>query len=184
MRAVSKLAIEFGAGGSLLPVQFIAPYPWRILMSMRKLVSLAFSILLLTALGFGQSAATGDLHVTVRDPKGSLVTNATVTASDPAKAFERAVTGSPDGEYSIVNLPPDTYAVVVEAPGFAKASANSVTITVGGLAELPVTLSIAAGKEVVEVSSEAELVETTRSSTTDTSISAASTISHQWPQLH
>ncbi len=137
-------------------------------MSMRKLVSLAFSILLLTALGFGQSAATGDLHVTVRDPKGSLVTNATVTASDPAKAFERAVTGSPDGEYSIVNLPPDTYAVVVEAPGFAKASANSVTITVGGLAELPVTLSIAAGKEVVEVSSEAELVETTRSSTTDT----------------
>jgi len=135
---------------------------------MRKLVSLAFSILLLTALGFGQSAATGDLHVTVRDPKGNLVTNATVTASDPAKAFDRAVTGSPDGEYSIVNLPPDTYTVSVEAQGFAKATASSVTITVGGLAELPVTLSIAGGKEVVEVSSEAELVETTRSSSTDT----------------
>ncbi len=137
-------------------------------MSMRKLVSLAFSILLMTALGFGQSAATGDLHVTVRDPKGNLVTNATVTASDPAKAFERSMMGSSDGEYSMVNLPPDTYTVSVEAPGFATATAKSVIITVGGLAELPVTLSVAGGKETVEVSSQAELVETARSSTTDT----------------
>ena len=41
-------------------------------------------------------------------------------------------------------------------------------ITVGGLVELPVTLSVAGGKEVVEVNSQAELVETSRTSTTDT----------------
>jgi Carboxypeptidase regulatory-like domain/TonB dependent receptor len=137
-------------------------------MSMRKLVSLASSILLLTALGFSQSAATGDLHVSVKDPSGNVVTGAKITASNPTKAFERSVTGSPDGEYSVVNLPPDTYTVSVEAQGFAKATANDVTITVGGMSELPITLSVAGGKEVVEVSSEAELVETTRSSTTDT----------------
>ena len=76
------------------------------MMSMRKLVSLSVSVLLLTFLGFTQSAATGDLHVTVKDPKGNVVTNAIVTVRDPAKAFERTVTGSPDGEYRMVSLPP------------------------------------------------------------------------------
>jgi hypothetical protein len=36
------------------------------------------------------------------------------------------------------------------------------------MAELPVTLSMAGSREVVTVSSEAELVETSRTSTTDT----------------
>ncbi|HEX4425061.1 MAG TPA: carboxypeptidase regulatory-like domain-containing protein [Terriglobales bacterium] len=137
-------------------------------MSTQKLFTLALSILLLTALGFGQSAATGDLHVTVKDPKGNVVTNATVTARDEAKAFERTVTGSPDGEYRVVSLPPGTYVITVETQGFAKATANDVIISVGGMAELPVTLSVAGGQEVVNVTSEAEVVETTRSSTTDT----------------
>jgi Carboxypeptidase regulatory-like domain/TonB dependent receptor len=137
-------------------------------MSTQKLFTLAFSILLLTALGFAQSAATGDLHVTVKDPKGNVVTNATVTARDEAKAFERTVTGSPDGEYRVVSLPPGTYVITVETQGFAKATAANVIISVGGMAELPVTLSVAGGQETVNVTSEAELVETTRSSTTDT----------------
>src|SRR5208282_3264080 len=49
-----------------------------------------------------------------------------------------------------------------------KAEATDIAINVGGMAELPVTLTVAGGKEVVEVSSQAELVETSRSSTTDT----------------
>ena len=53
-------------------------------------------------------------------------------------------------------------------PGFAKATAENVAITVGQKAELPVELSVAGGQETVTVSSEAELVETTRTSTTNT----------------
>ncbi len=87
---------------------------------------------------------------------------------DQAQAFERTLTGSSDGEYRIISLPPATYVITVEAQGFAKATANNVRITVGGMSELPVTLSIAGGQEVINVSSEAELVETTRSSTTNT----------------
>src|SRR6202041_3560463 len=45
---------------------------------------------------------------------------------------------------------------------------TNVNITVGQLAELPIGLNVATGKEVVEVTSQAELVETSRSSTTDT----------------
>lgn len=119
-------------------------------------------------LAFAQGVATGDLRVTVKDPKGSVVTNATVTVRDIAKGLERA--GTPDGEggYSVRLLPPGTYSVTVEAAGFTKTEATGVSITVGQMADLPVALTIASGKEVVEVSSEAALVETTRSSSTDT----------------
>src|SRR5436190_7087756 len=117
---------------------------------------------------FGQGVATGDLHITVKDPGGNLVTNATVTVRDEAKAVERPAAGSGQGEYSVLALPPGSYGVSVAAPGFANATAQGVIITVGGLADLPVTLSVAGGTEQVEVSAIADLIETTRTSTTDT----------------
>ncbi|MGA2743688.1 MAG: carboxypeptidase regulatory-like domain-containing protein [Candidatus Sulfotelmatobacter sp.] len=134
-----------------------------------KAVSASFLVLLLSAICFGQGgAATGDLHVTVKDAKGALIANATVTVRDTAKGLERTATGNGEGGYSAQLLPPGTYAVTIDAAGFSGVLSTGVVITVGGLVELPVMLSIATGKTVVEVSSQAELVETSRSSTTDT----------------
>jgi hypothetical protein len=124
---------------------------------------------LLASLAFGQGgAATGDLHITVKDPAGNLVSSATVTVRDVAKALERTATGDGQGGYSARLLPPGIYAVTVEAPRFARTENTGVVITVGGLVELPISLEVAGGKEVVEVTSQAELVETSRTSTTDT----------------
>jgi len=134
-----------------------------------KAASLSFFVLLLSAMCFGQGgAATGDLHVTVKDPKGNLVASATVTVRDTAKGLERTATSDGQGGYSAQLLPPGTYSVTIDATGFSGILSTGVVITVGGLVELPVTLAVATGKEVVEVSSQAELVETSRSSTTDT----------------
>jgi hypothetical protein len=134
-----------------------------------KTFSVPLLFVLLSSIAFGQGgAATGDLHVTVKDPKGNLVSNATVTARDVDKGVERAATGDGQGGYSVRLLPPGSYSVTVEATGFGKAEARDVSITVGGLVELPVALALATGREVVEVSSQAELVETSRTSTTDT----------------
>ncbi|HEY3617760.1 MAG TPA: carboxypeptidase regulatory-like domain-containing protein, partial [Candidatus Sulfotelmatobacter sp.] len=134
-----------------------------------KAVFVSFFFLLLAAIAFGQGGvATGDLHLTVKDPSGNLVTNATVTARDVAKGLERTATADGQGGYSIRQLPPGSYTVTVETKGFTKVENTDVIITVGGLVELPVALAVAGGKEVVEVSSQADLVETSRSSTTDT----------------
>ena len=133
-----------------------------------RLFCFAVMFLLVRQFAFAQGAATGDLHVTVKDPKGSIVTNATVTVRDVAKALERAGSSDGQGGYSVRQLAPGFYTVVVDAPGFAKAEASGVAITVGEMAELPVALSVAGGKEVVEVNAQAEIVETSRSSTTDT----------------
>jgi hypothetical protein len=133
-----------------------------------RLLFYAIFLFLVGPYAFTQGAATGDLHVSVRDPKGSVVTNAIVTVQDVAKGLERAGTSDGQGGYSVRQLAPGNYSVTVDAPGFAKAEAASVAVTVGGMSELPVTLSVAGGKEVVEVTSQAELVETSRTSSTDT----------------
>ena len=135
----------------------------------RSAKPIPFIILLLSAIALGQGGvATGDLHVTVKDPSGNLVTNATVSAQDDAKGLERTATSDGQGGYSVRQLPPGSYTVTVDTHGFTRVENTNVILTVGGLVELPVTLSVAGGKEVVEVSSQADLVETSRSSTTDT----------------
>jgi hypothetical protein len=135
---------------------------------MSRLCSLAFAILLLQLSAAAQGAASGDLHVLVKDPSGRLVTNAIVSAEEQAKGFVRSTNVNQDGEYRLLNLPPGQYTVLVQAPGFAKAEARDIAITVGQLAELSIALSLAGREEMVTVNSAAELVETTRSSTTDT----------------
>jgi hypothetical protein len=127
-------------------------------MKLRKLVTVAVQLVLLATLGFAQGVATGDLHITVRDPKGGLVTNAAVTARDESKALERDTSENTDGQYRILLLPPGTYTVTV----------TGVAIAVGTMAEIPISLSVAGTEEVINVSSAAELVETQRTSSTDT----------------
>jgi len=138
-------------------------------MNFTSKVLLALSLALFCPiLAFAQGAATGDLHVTVKDEKGSVVTNATVTAREQNKGFERATTLNNEGEYHLLALPPGLYSVTVAAPGFGKYETNDQQVTVGQMRDLPVTLQVGSVQTVVSVTSEADLVETTRSSTTDT----------------
>jgi len=112
-----------------------------------KATTLSFLVLIFSTLCSGQGGvATGDLHVTVKDPKGSLITNAIITVRDPEKALVRTANGDGEGGYSARQLPPGTYSVTVDATGFSGILSTGVAITVGGLVELPVTLSVAAGK--------------------------------------
>jgi hypothetical protein len=73
-------------------------------MILRKLVSIAFTFVLLTILAHAQGAATGDLHVVVHDPRGNVVTNGTVTAQEQGKAFQRSTTENAQGEYRFLAL--------------------------------------------------------------------------------
>src|SRR6266850_4861222 len=54
-----------------------------------RLFVFAVLFVLIRQLAFAQGVASGDLHVTVRDPKGSMVSSATITVRDVAKGLER-----------------------------------------------------------------------------------------------
>jgi len=135
---------------------------------MKKFLVSLVVVVLLSSLALAQSAATAELHVTVRDPNGAVVTNATVTVRNPSRNIQRTVTTNTAGEYQFLVLPPGAYTVEVGAPGFATLHAQSVTVTVGQRAELPVTLRIASASEVETVTAQTELVETQRTSSTTT----------------
>ncbi|MGH9516973.1 MAG: carboxypeptidase regulatory-like domain-containing protein [Terriglobales bacterium] len=133
----------------------------------RLVLTLSAALILTTSL-YGQGVATGDLRVTVTDPQGQPVANASVIARDGAKGIERAATGNGEGQYSFLSLPPGSYLVTVGAQGFAKANAPDVVITVGGSLELPISLTLASTTQTVEVSSAAQAIETAQTSSTDT----------------
>lgn len=137
-------------------------------MKLRKLLSATLLVLFWSALTFGQGVATGDLHITVKDPKGNLVNGATVIAQDKARGVERQATSNGPGEYRLLALPPGTYAVSVAASGFNAVTVSAVIVAIGQVSELPVALVVAGTQETVNVSASSELVETQRSSSTNT----------------
>ena len=80
-----------------------------------RLFCFAVMFALVRQVALAQGAATGDLHVSVKDPKGNAVTNATVTVRDVAKGLERAGSSDGQGGYSVRQLAPGTYSVTVDA---------------------------------------------------------------------
>jgi hypothetical protein len=135
---------------------------------MLKLFFVCVALIMLAASAWAQSAATAELHVTVKDPNGAVVKNATVTVTNEARNFERTLTVNEEGEYQFIGLPPGRYTVTVQAPGFAKTFAKNVGVTVGQRAEFPINLTLATAESVVDVNAEAELIETQRTATTTT----------------
>jgi hypothetical protein len=112
--------------------------------------------------------ATAELHVAVKDPKGAVVKTASVTVRNEARNIERSQKENVEGEYQFLLLPPGQYQVLVDAAGFSKTTLSNVVITVGQRAELPVTLQLASISETVNVSGEAEIVQTQTTEATTT----------------
>ena len=82
----------------------------------RTIKAVSALVLLSSAIAWAQGgAATGDLHVTVKDAQGQAVTSATVVVRDVAKGVERVATSDGQGGYSAQLLPPGTYSVRVSA---------------------------------------------------------------------
>ncbi len=132
-------------------------------LSLRTTLLFAFAALgANTVLGQSQSNAA-DLQGVVKDGTGAVVTNAMVTAKNPATNISRTANTNDDGLYQIVNLPPGDYELTVEAPNFKKAVLSGITVTVGQRANVDVTLEPGQISEVVTISdATAQIVETTK----------------------
>lgn len=111
----------------------------------------------------GQSAGTGALTGTVRDPTGAVVPNATVTlTSTDTNQVRSSVTGA-DGNYKFSLLQPGTYRVRFVAVGFKSAEVPSVTVNVTETPVLDRTLELGAQSEQVTVQAEVGALQTANS---------------------
>ena len=129
--------------------------------------------LLLSVLGilpaFPQSPSTGaQLSGTILDPNSAVVPGATVTLRSDTTGVEQSTTADASGQYAFLLVPAGQYTLTVAAAGFSKLTDTGVTLTVGQLAKLPLTLQLATVTAEVSVTSDAQLVETTRISVATT----------------
>lgn len=128
------------------------------------LVFLGFSALALSLGVFLPSAtaqsATTSIRGEISDTSGSVVPGATVTLSNSATGFSRATKTDGQGVYQILEIPPATYVMTVDAAGFAKTKRENVVLQVSSPATLNISLQIASSSVTVDVSGEAPMVNT------------------------
>jgi Carboxypeptidase regulatory-like domain len=125
----------------------------------RQFVLLFLIFFAFGSLTFGQSATTS-LRGTVTDPKGAVVTGASVTISDPATGLSRATKTGDQGEYQFLELPPATYQLTVRAQGFSAVRETNIQLLVRTPATLNVNLQVSGNVETVEVNAAATLINT------------------------
>ena len=126
-------------------------------------LGILIGILVAMGLSAGQSCAqsqaiTATLSGTVLDASGQTVNGAKLTLVSPERGISRTYVTSDNGLYSFTLLPPATYKLQVEAPGFKHYRQEGIELIPGQNAEEKIILSVGAVTESVEVTSQAPLM--------------------------
>jgi outer membrane receptor for ferrienterochelin and colicin len=118
-----------------------------------------FAVLALTFSALAQ-VQNGQFTGTVTDPTGAAIANAKVTVTNPATQLTLTTTTNSAGNYTVKEVPPGTYKITVEAPGFKTVSNAGVTANAGTIAHVDFKMLIGKASEVIEVTGEAAAVNT------------------------
>ena len=86
----------------------------------------------LTGSLMGQTVETGVLRGKITDLSGSVVVNATVTATSAENGETRSTRTREDGSYQFDSLPPGEYVLKIEGPGFKTLEILSATVARNG----------------------------------------------------
>ncbi|MBV9265467.1 MAG: TonB-dependent receptor, partial [Acidobacteriaceae bacterium] len=129
----------------------------------KRLLSLCITQALFASGVWAQSAvATTSLNGTVTDPTGAVVAAARVTAKNVDNGVVRETETTDAGLYNLPELPVGTYDLTIEKPGFRTAVRNGIRLLVGTPSTVNVPLTVGTTSEVIDVSGEAPVVETSR----------------------
>ena len=137
-----------------------SPHPFILL--------LVAAVCLLPALAFAQGETTSAIIGQVSDETGAVVPNAAITITNRDTGLRRAVSTDAAGRFNLPQLKPGSYAVRVEAPGFAPQQHDDVVASLGQKQAVNFTLHVAQSSQTVEVSGEATLINPANANTSTT----------------
>jgi hypothetical protein len=108
--------------------------------------------------------STGEFSGTVVDASGASVAGAKVVATNAETGVSREVSTDAAGSYVLTLLPPGTYNLSAESPGFRRVVQSSVPLQVNQRAEVNFRLQIGQVNETIEVAAAPLLLESESSS--------------------
>ncbi|MBI1895410.1 MAG: TonB-dependent receptor [Acidobacteria bacterium] len=106
----------------------------------------------------------GGITGRVSDPQGAMIPGAAVTITNIQTNTISRTTTSTSGYFEINLLFPGEYSVTAEAAGFKKFVRSGLVLNVAGRLDIPIQLQVGQMAEVVEVTAEAPLLDTTTAS--------------------
>jgi Carboxypeptidase regulatory-like domain len=104
---------------------------------------------------------TGRIVGRVADPGGAVLSNVKVTLVNEGTSVSRDAKTNENGDYDFIEVPVGTYRLEFDVPGFKKNVRRGVSLDINQVITLNMTMQVGATQEVVDVTSEAPLVETT-----------------------
>ena len=124
-------------------------------------VCLVVAIFLVVPLLLPAQGTGGRILGRVADPTGALLGGVKVTAINQATGVGRDTQTSDSGDYVFPDLPVGTYTLSFELAGFKKDVRKSISLDVNQVITLNMAMQLGEAQEVVDVTSEAPLVDTT-----------------------
>jgi hypothetical protein len=111
---------------------------------------------------FAQVTTLAQLNGTVRDQSAGTVAKATVTLREVDTNRTYTAQSNDAGFYTLASLQPGNYELTSTYTGFATYTQTGITLTVGQVATIDITLSVASTGQKVVVTSEVPIIEPTR----------------------
>ncbi|HYK35554.1 TonB-dependent receptor [Alloacidobacterium sp.] len=131
-------------------------------MAKRYAICVLLFLFSLISPAFSQTDTTS-LRGSIKDPSGAVVPGASVTLTDSATGKVLQATSSASGDYQFVQIPPAKYNVKVSATGFGEQT-KSAELLVNQPATIDFAMTVQASTEVVNVSAEAQTLNTSDAS--------------------
>jgi hypothetical protein len=132
----------------------------------RNLVVLCLLSLFVAHIAFAQGGATGAIAGTVQDPSGAVIANAQISVkSEATGAVVRQTNTDASGGFIATLLPVGNYTVEVKASGFPDTKFPGVLVRITETTRMTAVVKVNVVKEIVEVQSQVEQVDTSDATT-------------------
>jgi outer membrane receptor protein involved in Fe transport len=136
---------------------------------LKKPTYIALLLSAFATLAFAQSEVGGAaLNGAITDPSGAAVPNAKVSIVNAGTGVTRNTTSNETGLYTFSRVPVGAYELTTESSGFKTEKRKEVNLSVGAVVTLDITVAVGGAQEIVSVTAEVPIIETTRSQTSTT----------------
>ncbi|HZT76273.1 MAG TPA: carboxypeptidase regulatory-like domain-containing protein [Vicinamibacterales bacterium] len=128
---------------------------------MKWLYAGSFSLVLAACLGVGVAAqnVSSSLTGVVKDSQDAVLPGVTVTATSPALIGSQTAVTESNGTYRFPSLPPGTYTLTFEIPGFQKLQRPNIVLALSTTLTIDATLQLATVQESVQVTAASPVVD-------------------------